>query len=227
MFKRVLAECTVKNGEIIVSGLNSHDDIVAFSDWLRNAVLQGDIPHNKVIGAHIANVGPSLAIPDFISKRKDVNRSYAELYTVFDELIFEELDGNPFQGLEEENAISDWGYVSTCSGNVTSDEGMFYTGKGISATPRCLIKGVDIIKLGSVSSSLNMIVAKGTGIKTFSESGAALGRTDFVPFGQYYNLSKFITIRRVMFNDKTVKLMYKKDIDEEVLTSIFRNFGRM
>ena len=226
MDKRVmtaLSKCTIKNGELRSPGIETCDDIVRIGDVLRKAIQLGEVPLCKVIGAKIES-GAGAAIEDYISKRSGINRSYAELYTVFDEVIFEKIDGLVPTGMEDK-LQGRWGYVKTFGSEVTAQKGMFYVGKGMDCKPKCLIRDTEIIKHTAGGVSLTMIVAEDIREKDFAYMSALLRGTDFVPMGQYFNLTQYLAIRHYLTGDDCIKIMYKRDIDEGVLTSIIRNFA--
>lgn len=226
---RALMNCTVKDSELILQADLGIESIIRIGDDLRRAIQDGEIPHVKVVASTIST-GDGIAVQDFVSKSSNVSKSYAELSVVYKDLVFAELGGDTSKvelDRGAEGTIDEYGLVSSNGTEVTaSNDTLFYCGE-TSRKVRPLIKDVDIIKFRSPGAALSMLVTEGVGIREFTRTGGKIAGAVCVPVRQYFNLSPFLAVRRYLDGDKTVKLMYKRDIDESVLQSIIRNYATM
>lgn len=219
-----LLQSVLVNGELSVPTIRNHSELVQLADELSNDVLEGVIPHCKVIGARIT-VGNHQHLSDFVSKPATVNKSYAELLNVFDDLVWEDIDGIP--PVELSNCRLPVGFLIGIDQDIKSDNGsLLYEGRGTSIMPKCMNKGVDIIQLYKNDSNLRLIVARGSGTHDFSDVNYMLYKSGYVPYRQVYNLSTTFTVRMVEPNDSNIKFCYKQDIDERVLHNILLEYAK-
>ena len=82
---------------------------------------------------------------------------------------------------------------------------------------------------------------RGTGLVDFSDAQGIIAQSyrnnihvassgqpkrAYCPMSVVYDLSQFVTVKFAGEHDQAVKLLYKSDIDETVLESILKQFGR-
>lgn len=221
-----LCRCTVKDSKLYLPGITGEANIKRIGDFLRVSLQDSLIPHVKVISV-LADTGGGLDIENFISKRSAVSKSYAELFITFKDLIFAEL-----AGVREDQR--QYGYLTT-NGTVVNTDNNSIVVKGDSSvkTPKSLIKGLEIVRFNNGTAFLDMKLMKGTGNLSFDEVSDINYMTEdrkvkqYMPIAQYYNLTAVFGIRRYdpEEDDDCIQLMYKRDVNEDVLTEIFRNYG--
>lgn len=217
----------LSNGELVVPLARSNDELREIADGLREACLSYEIPHYKVVGAKIVT-GNNQLLSDFVTKSNAVNKSYAELVSVFDQLVWAKTGG-----LQEiiipdaaEHLVGDFGFLIAVDEIVTSSNGALrFAGAGGKQLPECLIKDQEIIKLLKNDAVLHVVVKKGSGVMDFPVSSSLLRRTGLVPYRQVYDLTNIFTIRMVKPEDTSITFCYKKSVSENVLHDIILGYA--
>lgn len=225
---RALAESSLENGTLRVEGLMKNE-IKQLNEELRNALLNCEIPHYKVVGVNVVTGGNTSSI-DYITKLEGVSKSYTELFVTFDDLIY----SGKYSKEENNNKLSDeinipgtWYSLMAISNKVTSsNDTIFHTGMGMSSVANALLKNVDIIDFNRSGCAIHLIVKHGTGILDFEESSNFLKNSDYKPVRAVYDLNGIFSIKLYEESDKGIYLKYKRDINESVLLQILQEFGR-
>lgn len=242
---KALENCSVENGVLRVPSINK-ENLGTMQKFLRESLINYEIPHWKVIGISVT-LANSRVIPDFITKPKGIDKSYAEILTPLQQVVLKEGGGNPISaGLHEfkwsHSKHGETGFIISQGKHVKSNsDSLIYCGES-GKTIQTLKSDVDIMKFDSASSTAEMLILKSTGIKNLnitakiiSDFGHAISKlnentskgvyTRFVPISQVYDLSKFVNIGIYNNSDNFIKLNYKCEINEKILESILRNWA--
>ena len=243
IYLKLLADCTLKNGILTVPNL--HDfEYVQLASELRTAIINYEVPHWKIIGINVALPDVSQLV-DFVTKPKGVSKSYAELIPVMKKVIAAEGGGVP-------SAVRDLTLDAGCFYKKPGDIAFISDTEGIVNTydghltyecypnhPVKFLSKTDIIE--TESSIVTAIMYRGTGLVDFSETQAIIAQSYrnnlhivasgqpkrvYCPMSVVYDLSQFVTVKFAGEHDQSVKLLYKSAIDETVLESILKQFGR-
>lgn len=215
------------NGELSIPLVRSDEELRAIADGLRAACLSYEIPHYKVVGAKIV-AGNGQLLSDFVTKSNAVDKSYAELVSVFDQLVWAKTGGlqEVIIPNDADKLTGDFGYIIAVDNVVTSSNGALrFAGEGSKRLPECLTKNVEIIKLLKSDVVIHIVVRKGSGIMDFPVTSSLLRQTGLVPFRQVYDLTNIFTIRMVEPGDKYIRFCYKQEVAEDVLHDIILSYA--
>lgn len=237
----ILLNCSVLEDRIVLPGATTEScrDII---DEFRHDLLSCNIPHWKVVGVAI-ETGLSSQIDSYIAKIRGVSKSYAELLIGLNNLVFAE-GGGCLAGIAFEDdckflfpvslMISD-GSVITSSNN-----SLYYEGRGIGNAPDSLVEDKEIIRFDSPDSNIRLLLTKGIGYMNFRDSSKLLfdyyqaakeqcgdlqSVTKYVPLQQVFDLNYFISIHTYEQGDTEVHLRYKDKINSCVLQQIIHNYA--
>lgn len=217
-----LATCTLKDGELTVQGLSTRD-IEDLGNVLREKLLLYEVKHFKPIGVIVTNADIGGTV---ISKIPGTNESCMEIFTSASDLIYASIKSKPSVELhKEDDAISsNYGYlVSGFSDSIESSNNSLYgVGEGVTNVPKALIKDVHILTRKNSGISMQLFCYRGSKNITFEKAESILKRTDYIPFSQVYDLTNVVMVKRYEAGDRSIKLRYKKSIDESVLEDILR-----
>lgn len=232
-----LANCRIEKGELTVRGLTS-EEYAQLAQELRTAVVDYAIPHWKIVAIYIKLKGLDQFV-DFVTKPRDVSKSYAEMIPILKEVVA--VEGGGFApGIPKEikvfyKSVGDLSFIWGNENSInTYNGGILYSGTKDVVK---FLKDVDIIE--TQSCSLFAIMYKGTGvvdfdkaqhiIKHFSDAFEGILDTNntiaYCPMTAVYDLSQFFTIKRPSTSDTAIRLLYKSEIDETVLQEILRAYG--
>lgn len=227
-FAEALSSCVIENGNLTVS---NDVDIKELGDVLRREIQIGNVPHNKVIASKIYLSNGKGADMSVISKPIGVSKSYVELQNIYQDLVFLDYGGRKPDDVEfySSAVTQDLGYLYTESTTVnTENDSIKYVSEPYQKV-KFLIKDVDVIKFTDVMSELRLITTLGTGVQDFALGSVASGikeKSGYVPVLQYFNLTMFLAVCRYMEGDTTIRFIYKRDINEDVLQEIIRRYGQ-
>lgn len=231
-----LAECTIKNGELTTpySGL----DVKGLGDFLRVAVQKGEIPHTKVVAVKVgwgANTQGDLTL---IKKTNAASRSYAELQGILQDVVFETGGGKAPNDFKWKGTVQTLGLrevwekqighaMSICKHVTTGDGKSIVYVQEVDKRLRFLVDDVNIIDFTRDDAKISFVLKEGTGVVDFNNEVTQniVESCRYFPVMQYYNLTPFLTVKRYREGETSVKFMYKRQIDEEVLQSILRKYG--
>lgn len=224
---RALSECELNDGVLSFNGLDS-DSVIKLNQLLREALLGYEIPHYKVIGAYVSQGGVTTSA-NYITKIRGTNKSYVELLSAFNDLVFAEARGE-YRSVPNDIPPnqSGLGYIMAIDNEVKSDNGsLFYDGCGLMDTAQSLVKDVNIIKLNTTTANIHLAIYKGTGMVDFTEAKNLIYPSyTLVPVRAVYDLNSIFSIFIPNPGDTTIKLWYKKPVNESVLLKILQDFGK-
>ena len=222
---RALSQCDLNEGVLSFNGLDSND-VLQLNDILREALLGDEIPHYKVVGVHVTQ-GGFVSSSDYITKIRGTNKSYIELLNVFNDLIFAEARGSCSLYPDLNPTRLGLGYIMGVDNEVKSDnKSLFFEGCGVTDVAESLVKDLDVIKLNNPTSTIHLVTYRGTGLIDFTEaSNLFFGLDLFKPVRAVYDLNNIFSISIPKLGDTTIKLWYKRDINEKVLLKILRDYG--
>ena len=243
IYLKLLANCTLKNGILTVPNL--HDfEYVQLASELRTAIIKYEVPHWKIVGINVALPDVSQLV-DFVTKPKGVSKSYAELIPVMKKVVAAEGGGIPSAVRDIEGDVEcfykepgDIAFISDTEGVVNTYDGHL-TYECYPSHPVKFLCKTDIIE--TESSIVTAIMYRGTGLVDFSDAQGIIAQSyrnnihvassgqpkrAYCPMSVVYDLSQFVTVKFAGEHDQAVKLLYKSDIDETVLESILKQFGR-
>lgn len=231
--KDLLSISEVKDGilEILTA---TREDMIQLYDLLSNALMNCKIPHYKVIGAYIP--GNAYGIENFISKQAGVNKSYTELYKALNNLIFATNENectNFYSYNLDLTKVEDIGFLQA-EGYITSSNDAIYFKGGKEA--KALVENVEIVSLNR-GLVLQFMIAKSTSIIDFTESEFLIKNyfksnnmtnqylDKLVPIRAVYDLNRMFLLKPYIYEDgNKLYFIYKKKINEKVLTKIIQNF---
>ena len=243
IYLKLLANCTLKNGILTVPNL--HDfEYVQLASELRTAIINYEVPHWKIVGINVALPDVSQLV-DYVTKPKGVSKSYAELIPVMQKVVAAEGGGIPSAVRDIEGDVEcfykepgDIAFISDTEGVVNTYDGHL-TYECYPSHPVKFLCKTDIIE--TESSIVTAIMYRGTGLVDFSDAQGIIAQSyrnnihvassgqpkrAYCPMSVVYDLSQFVTVKFAGEHDQAVKLLYKSDIDETVLESILKQFGR-
>lgn len=243
IYLKLLANCTLKNGILTVPNL--HDfEYVQLASELRTAIINYEVPHWKIVGINVALPDVSQLV-DFVTKPKGVSKSYAELIPVMKKVVAAKGGGVPSVVRDIEGDVEcfykepgDIAFISDTEGVVNTYDGHL-TYECYPSHPVKFLCKTDIIE--TESSIITAIMYRGTGLVDFSDAQGIIAQSyrnnihvassgqpkrAYCPMSVVYDLSQFVTVKFAGEHDQAVKLLYKSDIDETVLESILKQFGR-
>jgi len=218
-----LATCTLRDGELTVPGLSTKE-IEDLGNVLREKLLLYEIKHFKPIGVIVtnANIGGTV-----ISKIPGTNESCIEIFTAASDLIYASLNCKSSVELCKEYDSISSNYSLLVSGfNDTiesSNNSLYEVGEGMSNIPKALIRDVHILTRKNSGISMQLFCCRGSKNITFEKAESILKRTDYIPFSQVYDLTNVVMVKRYVAGDMSVKLRYKRSVDESVLEDILRS----
>lgn len=225
-FKTALANCSLQNGVLSIPSITDTETIKLVCSELRNTIIDSKLPHYKVIGMRIVS-GSQHLLTDYITKTRDVSKSYAELLTATDKMIFAEARGTcpGLAGDIPSSVIDELGFVMGVESHITTSNGsLFYMGEGVASVAKSLVQDLDVVDIHG-NANIQFILRKGTGTFWFPDAGQFLRRTQFVPVGQNYDLSTVLSVKLYEKGDTKIYFRYKENVDESVLEKILRNYG--
>lgn len=218
-----LSNCKLKNGVLSVLGLNT-EQVNLLNEELRVALLENMIPHYRVVGVNIY-VSGCVADIDYITKSSEVSKSYTELLRVFNELIFAEGGGEPDIKFRSDE-LSNLGFIRAIEKEITSsNNSLYYSGKGICNIAEALVKDVNIIKFLTAGRELKLVIRRNIGMFDFIDKWT-MCEHEYKPVRAVYDLNNIFCIMLPKKGDKNIYFMYKKKINEKVLEKILQDFGK-
>lgn len=224
-----LVNCELHDGRLTVPGFSS-DRYRQLAQELRVAVINYSVPHWKIIAVYVKLKGLDQFV-DFVTKPKNVSKSYAEMVPVLKRVAaargaiqspFVQEFGVAYKEVGDLSFI--WGSENVIS---TYNGSLKYEGSNGKID---FLHKVDIVETNSCI--MHAIMYKGTGVVSFEEAQKIVQLLEwdqqvnvvYCPMTAVYDLSQFFMVKPAA-DDRGVLLRYKADIDEAVLQDIFRQFG--
>lgn len=230
----ILEGAVVRNGELILTSNISTERVKALSNELYNAFVNYEIPHWRVVACTITDNGK---VPEsVIGKIDGINMSYIELMNALSNIVISERHGDFYSpdvdGVESvtEDVPEAEKYahamISQQRGLVTtSNGGVRFFGEP-NTKVRCLTRDVSICNCKGNNVQIFMYLEYGSGIYNYEDNDYKFRRCrNIVPCRTVFDLTKDVLVKPYVAGDKSVKFMYLRDVDEEVLSEILRGYN--
>lgn len=227
-----LVSCTISKGELTVPGLST-EEYRELGNILREKIYSYEINMWKPIAISCAEENGSA--DTVLSKIRGTRESYVELFSTLGDVVFGHLvkstsDSIPVLSIGDSKFKED---ELTClivlaSQTVTSSDSMISVmGEGVENKPVALIKDIPLLTIkGDEQVTMKLLCARTRGVVGFSDTRSFCNKYQFVPLGQVFDLTKYVTVHRYKEGDQCLRLMYKRKLDEAVLQELLRRSGR-
>lgn len=228
----ILKGCTIRNGELILNYVGlSNTQLQNLTEKLYSDLVNYQIRHGRVVALSITDNG---RVPEsIIGNINGLNMTYVGLMDVMSKIILSQRHGNFYSpDIEGVDSVKDYvpfaeqfGHVMITEqrGEVTTSDGLRYFGE-TNVPVECLTQDEYLCTCHGHNVQVYAYYAFGTGVTSFEDNNKIFKRCrNIVPCRTVYDLTDAVMVKPWQFGDTHVKFVYRKPINEKVLTEIISN----